>query len=443
MSLKFYNIIKPLEENSPYTDESGTIVSWGDAIITIQCEGVFLKAESLIEDFTDGPYPQKPTKPHPLLYAKGISNVRLDSGIYYLAHYGRYYKYIVNTDKSIELFLVFENAEEKATVLNSKDWPKRGDKPLEYPDGIGYISELKPYEKIAGLYRYDLKRLQQLIYSYSTTMGTAFVAKNYWKIEPTAELENDEYFYFDRTWTNLINKYNINYIDNLTSSNWESDDNPWGDTDIWTIDGEDVGETKWKATKISEAYNEDTTLQSAFVALKKAVAMAEFYCTCLPKIDTHMGHSDDFLLIRFQARNTESGTSGDPYIVLKEDYINYNIGNYYTSFTMDPQTHVIRLGTKLSDNYNRTKVLPYFIIRDYYRNAIKAIIQRPGRVSGQEDYPSDLHFQQLMQKVNSTYDFNLPIDIPLTADDGKAVAKEYLYDKIEGNWVEIDKYSLE
>lgn len=86
-----------------------------------------------------------------------------------------------------------------------------------------------------------------------------------------------------------------------------------------------------------------------------------------------------------------------------------------------------------------TYPLPYYAIRDYYRNSNKVLIKRPGRTDGQDDYPSDIHFQQLLQKVNATYDFDLPIEIPLTKV-GSSVGKFYLYDKIRGGWIEEDEF---
>lgn len=383
MSQKFFNIIKPLDTHYPGTIGTIPAPTWGDAIITIQCRDVFLKAESLIENITFIE-PKNPTRRTPLETAIGTTNITIPNGIYYLAQYGEYYNY--------------------SAVGNTVTLTKKTD-----------IETLQPYEQIAGSYKYNLLELQQFIYNCKNELGVKQVSQNYWKIDVTGELEDVEYFYFQRTWDQLPEEYDINAINQSTAED--------------------------KAKRIEKAIREDTTLTSALSALKRAVAKAEFYCTCLPKIDIREGTSDDYNFITFYVRKK----SGDVKIELTDYYEQFDLSDYTQGFSIDPQTHVLKLGIKdISQEFTTLgtkRPLPYFVIRDYYRNANGLMIARPAKGIDDEDFPSDIHFQQLMQKVNSTYDFNLPID-PQPTDKMYSVHKSYLYDKIDGRWVEVENLNL-
>ena len=175
--------------------------------------------------------------------------------------------------------------------------------------------------------------------------------------------------------------------------------------------------------------------------LKKAVAMARFHCTALPLHPYQQNTKTP--IIAFFERKCPPEDQGEKYnpiylrnwekICIEEEEGSET--SYYAPYQITPVTHIINLGTKKFPIRDK--------IRDIYNRAEKIVIQRP-LIAWDEDLSDptirqfeitdDTRFEQIIAKINSAYEFNLPIE------EGYETGYKYhyLFNKFTQEWELLD-----
>lgn len=308
---------------------------------------------------------------------------------------------------------------DKKTGKGVHTWVKYKEKSDGYKESV---LNHEAYQYKSGSYLYDLRNIAVFLYGLkekatsslnliNPQFGVPKVSENFWQIiDLTKSVTlDDEYFNFDR----------LSVREPLTM--------------------EEYGKKElYDPTK-------DSTVLKCYAALKKAVAMAGFYCTALPLSPYQSGMRTQFLHFYERAISNSGDGNFDPtqsgswkenqLDTLNKDDYGKNIPNdfkYFEPYTINPTTHIVELGKK-----------PYLVrdkIRDLYNRAERITIQRPLINFGQEETTnSDFEdtdsnrFTQCLAKINAAYDFNIPV---IELDMGEK--KDYIFNKFTLEWEEIE-----